>query len=202
MCSIFLQSTSVLVCSVHVLALYVCTISIVLWYMLCDGFTYFSQTVGVTSALPESVPFTLHLIYRECQASSNEWLYCGNQLLHNRRATPFPHLPSLDDRPSVGFSVGLLIDNTGALHIFFNGMSSKRLATGLPINKHLWGVVDVGGNCSKIKSEMLSGKLDSVSVCDLPFGTYVYVLYHVRIVHICVIMCVFMGLHSTRVHLL
>ena len=201
MYSIFLQSTSVLVCSVHVLALYVCTISIVLWYMLCDGFTYFSQTVGVMSALPVSVPSTLHHYYSVYQASSNDWLYSGNRLLHNGTATTFPHLPSLDE-PPVGFSVGLLIDNTGALHIFFNRTSPERLATGLPINKPLWGVVDVFGYCSKIKSEILSGKLDSVSVCDLPFGTYVYVLYHVRIVHICVIMCVFMGLHSTRVHLL
>ena len=164
MYSIFLQSTSVLVCSVHVLALYVCTISIVLWYMLCDGFTYFSQTVGVTSALPESVPYSLHPIYSGYQASSNEWLCRGNQLLHNETETEFPHLPSLDDDPPVGFSVGLLIDNTGALHIFFNGMSSERLATGLPINKRLWGVVDVYGNCSEIKSEMLSGKLDGMSV--------------------------------------
>ena len=163
MYSIFLQSTSVLVCSVHVLALCVYTISIVLWYMLCDGFTYFSQIIGVTSALPESVPHTLHR-YTGYQASSNEWLYRGNLLFHNKTATDFPHLPSLDDRPPVGFSVGLLIDNTGALHIFSNGTSSKRLTTGLPINKRIWGVVDVYGNCSKIKSEMLSGKLDGVSV--------------------------------------
>ena len=161
----------VLVCSVHVLALYVCTISIVLWYMLCDGFTYFSQVVGVTSALPESVPITLHPYYSGYQTSSNDWLYSGRRLLHNKTATAFPHLPSLDDRPPVGFSVGLLIDNTGALHIFFNGTSSKRLATGLPINKRLWGVVDVRAKCSKIKSEMLSGKLDGVSVCVFyPFG--------------------------------
>ena len=103
--------------------------------------------------------------YTGYQAFSNEWLYGGNQLLHNGTATDFPYLPSLDYLP-VGFSVGLLIDNTGALHIFFNGTSSKRLATGLPINKRLWGVLDVCGNCSKIKSEMLhvSGKLDGVSV--------------------------------------
>ena len=126
-------------------------------------FLYFSQTVGVTSALPESVPYTLHPDYRVYQASSNEWVYGDNQLLHNKTATDFPHLPSLD-YPPVGFSVGLLIDNTGALHIFFNGTSSKRLATGIPIHKPLWGMADLCGMCSKIKSEMLSGKLDGVSV--------------------------------------
>ena len=143
MYSIFLQS--ILVYNVHVL-------------------TLFSQIVGVTSALPESVPYSLHP-YREYQASSKEWLYRDNQLLHNETATDFPHLPSLDDDPPVGFRVGLLIDNTGALHIFFNGTSSEKLVAGLPINKRLWGIVDVRGNCNKIKSEMLSGKLDGVNVC-------------------------------------
>ena len=158
----FFQSTSVLVCSVHVLALYVCTISIVLWYMLCDGFTYFSQCVGVTSALPEIVPSNLYPDWGY-QASSNEWVYRGNRLLHNKTETAFPRLPSLDDL-TPGESVSLLIDNRGGLHIFLNGTSSGTIATGLPINKRLWGVVDVYGKCSKIKSEMLSGKLEGVSV--------------------------------------
>ena len=42
------------------------------------------------------------------------------------------------------------------------------VATGLPVNKPLWGAVDVYGNCTKIKSEMLSGELDIhnyVNVC-------------------------------------
>ena len=162
MYTIFFQSTSVLVCSVHVLALYVCTISIVLWYMLCDGFTYFSQVVGVTSTLPERVPSFLHSFW-DYQASSNEWLYSGNWLLHNKTKTDFLHLPSLD-RLTPGESVGVFIDNRGGLYIFFNGTSSGTIATGLPINQRLWGVVSVEGKCTKIKSEMLSGKLDGVSV--------------------------------------
>ena len=142
MYSIFLQSTSVLVCSVHVLALYVCTISIVLWYMLCDGFTYFSQTVGVMSALPESVPSLLHVY---AGVSTNKWLYDCSDL-------------------SSGETVGLLVTTSGDLHRYWNGRSGQRVATGLPVNDHLFGVADVYGNCSKIKSEMLSGKLDGVSV--------------------------------------
>ena len=168
MYTILFKSTSVLVCSVHVLALYVCTISIVLWYMLCDGFTYFSQVVGVTSALPESVPYALHPGFGY-QASSNEWLYCGNQLLHNKTKTYFPGLPSLYYL-TPGESVCLFIDNRGGLHIMFNGTSSGTIATGLPINKRLWGVVDVFGKYCKIKSEMLSGKLElyeCVSVCTV-----------------------------------
>ena len=86
-------------------------------------------------------------------------------LYHNARRTDFPHLPDLDDL-SDGDSVGLLVTTSGDLHIFFNGRSGQRLATGLPVNQYLWGVVSVHGNCSKIKSEMLilSGKLDGVSV--------------------------------------
>ena len=138
--SIFLQSTSVLVCSVHVLALYVCTISIVLWYMLCDGFTYFSQTVGVTSALRESVPQWL-----DAGVSTNKWLYGCRHL-------------------SSGGTVGLLVTTSGDLYPYRNGRSGQRVATGLPVNDHLFGMADVYGKCSKIKSEMLSGKLDGVRV--------------------------------------
>ena len=139
MYSIFLQSTSVLVCSVHVLVLYVCTISIVLWYMLCDGFTYFSQIVGVTSALPESVPS--HLI---AGVSTNKWLYDCSRL-------------------SSGGTVGLLVTTSGDLYQYWNGRSGQRVATGLPVNQHIWGAASVEYKCSKIKSEMLSGKCECVS---------------------------------------
>ena len=44
-----------------------------------------------------------------------------------------------------------------------------KVASGLPVNDHLWGAVDVLGNCTKIKSELLSGELDGIafvlSVC-------------------------------------
>ena len=44
-----------------------------------------------------------------------------------------------------------------------------KVASGLPVNDHLWGVVDVFGSCTKIKSELLSGELDGIafmlSVC-------------------------------------
>ena len=140
MYSIFLQSTSVLVCSVHVLALYVCTISIVLWYMLCDGFTYFSQAVGVTSALPESVPHWL-----TAGVYTNQWLYDCRDL-------------------SSGGTVGLLVTTSGDLYRYWNGRSGQRVATGLPVNQHIWGMASVESKCSMIKSEMLSGKLDGVSV--------------------------------------
>ena len=44
-----------------------------------------------------------------------------------------------------------------------------KVASGLPVNDHLWGAVDVYDDCIKIKSELLSGELDGIafmlSVC-------------------------------------
>ena len=38
-----------------------------------------------------------------------------------------------------------------------------KVASGLPVNNHLWGAVDVYGRCAKIKSELLSGELDGIA---------------------------------------
>ena len=83
--------------------------------------------------------------------------------MHNKSQMQFRHLPPLDAFTRDD-AVGLLITATGDLHIYFNGKSVQKVATGLPMNKPLWGVADVRGNCSKIKSEILSGKMDGVSV--------------------------------------
>ena len=120
----------------------------------------FSQVVGVTFSLPEQVPSNLD------SASNNEWLYKDRVLIHNAKKTNFPHLQSLDSI-SPGDSVGLLITATGSLHIYFNGKLVERIATGLPVNQPLWGVVDVYGTCIKVKSEVLGGKLDDMRVFDL-----------------------------------
>ena len=53
-----------------------CSSCIVLWYMLCDGFTYFSQTVGVTTTVHDEVPYYLPT----GGAYSNiEWYYRGRE---------------------------------------------------------------------------------------------------------------------------
>ena len=108
--------------------------------MLCDGCTYFSQIVGVTSALTERVPR-----YLNPGVSTNEWLYNCSGL-------------------SSGGTVGLLVTISGDLYQYWNGRSGQRVATGLPVNDRLFGVADIFGKCSKIRSEMFSGKLDGVSV--------------------------------------
>ena len=59
---------------------------------------------------------------------------------------------------SNGESVGLLITATGSLYMYCNGRAVRRVATGLPVNGILWGVVDVHGKVTMVKSEMLSGE--------------------------------------------
>ena len=132
--------------------------------MLCDGFTYFSQSVGVTATLPHSVlwflPTTEEL--RELpitRAGSDEWYYCGNRLYHNQSSTEFPNIPSLHNL-SIQQNIGVQISSNGQLHLFIDGKHMDCVATDLPVNKPLWGAVAVSWSCAKIKSEMLSGELD------------------------------------------
>ena len=132
--------------------------------MLCDGFTYFSQRVGVTTTVPDEVPYYLP----DYGASNNEWYYWGNTLYHNHSHTNYSHLPSLDDF-EVGNKIGLLLLPNGELHLFLDGKNSAQLATGLPVHKSLFGVVDVIGRCTKIKSEILSGELDGVCLCTCTY---------------------------------
>ena len=123
--------------------------------MLCDGFTYFSQIVLVTATLPHSVPRYL----LTTGAGSDEWCYYDNSLYHNQSYTEFSNIPSLLNL-SIHDNVGVQISTNGQLHLFINGKHMDCVATDLPVHKPLWGAVDVFGNCTKIKSEMLSGELD------------------------------------------
>ena len=128
--------------------------------MLCDGFTYFSQKVGVTTTVPNVVPYNLPLD----AASNNVWYYDGNTLYHNHSSTDYSHLPSLHDFNVVN-KVGLLLLPNGELHLILDGKKTTKVATGLPVHKSLFGAVDVYDRCTKIKSEILSGELDGVCLC-------------------------------------
>ena len=87
--------------------------------------------------------------------------YNGNSLCHNQSSTEFPNIPSLGDL-SIHQKIGLQISTNGQLHMFLDDQHMKCIATGLPVNKPLWGVVDVCYSCTKIKSVMLSGELDNI----------------------------------------
>ena len=116
----------------------------------------FSQRVGVTATLPNVVP---HLLLWT-SSGPHEWNYRWSSLWHNRReiSTGLPDLNDLEHHQTVG----LLLTSDGQLHVYHDGRHTKKVATNLPVNHHLWGAVDVCYNCTKIKSELLSGELDGV----------------------------------------
>ena len=116
----------------------------------------FSQRVGVTATLPNEVPS--YLPYGT--SGPHEWNYVISSLYHNRReiSTGLLDLDHLKRHQSVG----LLLTSDGQLHVYNDGRHTKKVATNLPVNHHLWGAVDVFGDCTKIKSELLSGELDGV----------------------------------------
>ena len=120
---------------------------------------FISQVIGVTATLPNQVPMFLPT----SEAGSDEWYYEDQSLYHNRKQTDFPHLPSLDDL-KIGARVAIQILDTGKMNIFLNGKFAETIASDLPTNTHLYGAVDVYGDCSKIKSELLSGELDVVCI--------------------------------------
>ena len=117
----------------------------------------------MTTTLPDIVPSYLF----GPNAGPDQWYYSGKSLCHNRKETTFPDLPSLNGLRTQQ-RVGIQITENGELNIFIDGNYKKTVATGLPVHKAIFGVVNVCGNCTKIKSEILSGELDGVcmDVCS------------------------------------
>ena len=68
-----------------------------------------------------------------------------------------PGLPDLNDL-TPGQSVGVAVTPKGELHIFMNGKHVGQIANDIPEDTPIWGVADIYGHCTKIKSEILSGE--------------------------------------------
>ena len=117
----------------------------------------------MTTTLPDNVPSYLYSL----DAGPDQWYYFGQSLYHNRKETTFPDLPSLNELRTQQ-RVGIQITENGELNIFIDGKYMKTVATGLPVHQAIFGVVDVYGKYTKIKSEILSGELDGVcmDVCS------------------------------------
>ena len=95
----------------------------VLWNMLFDVFTYFSQIVGVTATLPDEVP--RYLPWDD--TGPQEWYYVDTELCHNGSVL-CSDLPDLWDL-SPCQSVGLLLTASGDLHVFLDGRHVKKVAS-------------------------------------------------------------------------
>ena len=95
----------------------------VLWNMLFDVFTYFSQVVGVTATLPDKVP--RYLLWDD--SGPQEWNYEGTGLWHNGRklCSDLPNLWKLSPHQSVG----LLLTASSDLHVFLDGRHVKKVAS-------------------------------------------------------------------------
>ena len=95
----------------------------VLWNMLFDVFTYFSQVVGVTATLPDEVPRYL----RGSTSGPQEWYYWGTVLYNNGRelCSDLPNLRDLSPQQTVG----LLLTTSGDLHVFLDGRHVKKVAS-------------------------------------------------------------------------
>ena len=115
-----------------------------------------TQVIGLTATLPDVVPDILP----GSDSGPHEWNYIGTSLWHNWKKilTDLPHLNYLQTNQTVS----LLLTTDGHLHVYHDGQLTKNVATDFPVNHYLWGAVDVKGNCTKIKSELLSGELDGV----------------------------------------
>ena len=115
----------------------------------------FIQRFGVTTSLPtKRIPQWPPLI----KTSPDMWNYVGRSLYNNGSDTEFPDLPFLRELLT-GQTVGLLITTHGDLHLYIDGCDVKKIASGLPVDKPLWGAVDALGKCTKVKSDILSGEL-------------------------------------------
>lgn len=130
------------------------------------------RKLGVTTTVPDKVPYSLPT----SDAKIYEWTYSGKTLFHNLSSIEFPY-PNLDDC-EVGSKVGILITTNGELHLFFDEKFVCKLATGLPVEKAVFGAVDVQDSCFKIKSEILSGELDGVHACRLGHEISLYSCLH------------------------
>ena len=107
----------------------------------------------MSATLPDKVPSLL------VNNGPQDWYYMQKWIFNNGDICS-PELPNIDNL-NINQTIGLLISSDTKLHVYLNGHHITTVS-GLPVDSHLWGVVDVFANCTKIKSELLSGELDGV----------------------------------------
>lgn len=91
-------------------------------------------------------------VSRPLDSSPCHWILWGASIRHKKKRRRFHDLTLLQ----VGQTVGCLVTQTGELHFFVDGSHVGCGWSGLPVDKPLWGIVDVYGKCSKIKADILS----------------------------------------------
>lgn len=87
---------------------------------------------------------------------SHDWICIGREFINNKSTSHRNQFPSLTNQ-----QIGLLVTSTGQLHLYLNGKYNYKLSDGIFRNNKpvpVWGIVDLCGVCTKIKSEVLSGE--------------------------------------------
>ena len=109
----------------------------------------------MTATLPDKVPSDLY----GRDTGPQDWYYMEKWIWNNKKQCS-PELPGIYTL-NTNQTIGLLISSDTKLHVYQDGRHITTVS-GLPVDSHLWGAVDVFGDCTKIKSELLSGELDGV----------------------------------------
>ena len=95
------------------------------------------------------------------RGSKDYWLYWDKTVFHGGNEQQLSR-ESLKFKK--GDSLGCSITRGGDLEIYINGQKRAVGWRNVPVDKSLWGVVDMYGDCVTIQSEFYCGKLYSYNV--------------------------------------
>lgn len=61
-------------------------------------------------------------------------------------------------------TIGLMITQSGYVHLFKNGMDKELVWNDLPTHQTLWGILELNGNITTVKADNKIGKLNRTRI--------------------------------------
>lgn len=116
--------------------------------------TYKPKGISFTT----TVPFTILLALSS--AFNSACISPSYSIQKKKRANTLERNLPLLWHTGINKSLCLLTTSHGDLHIYLDGRYIKKLESGLPVDKPLWGAVDVSSRCIRVKSELLCEPLN------------------------------------------
>ena len=116
--------------------------------------------------------------------SRDYWLYWGNTVYHGGNEQQL-HFSISTEKLRKGGSLGCCITRGGDLEIYINGQEGKVGWRNVPVNKPLWGVVEIYGKARTIQSEFCCGELYII----------LYNVYSVSYIYNIMCMCMHVLIH-------
>ena len=110
----------------------------------------FKQRIGVTTQSPDKAEIPSDATMYS--SKSDYWILTYNQAYNSDFVTFLGF--SLEDL-SMGQSVGVSVTTSGKLYLYVDGKFHSLVWKGLPTDKQYWGVADVYGSVSSIKSTLI-----------------------------------------------